>query len=161
MNWIFQTGAPNSKAALANPALRQALVENGLRIRQHADSLPVRLGTTPLRVVPEYEAWLVEAMQQRTGVSLLAHQGNVGRRSCERLRRRSGHSHHRLVRLVDPSGHDELRGPVEGQEVASAARDRPLDPRRAGCRTSPARSSSRPTPPSTSSPFASAGTTAG
>ena len=40
-----------------------ALVENGRRIRQHADSLPFRPGTTPLRVVPEYEAWLVEAMR--------------------------------------------------------------------------------------------------
>ncbi len=63
MNWIFQTGAPNSKAALANPALRRALVASGLRIRVHADSLPVRPGTTPLRVVPEYESWLVEAMR--------------------------------------------------------------------------------------------------
>jgi putative CocE/NonD family hydrolase len=63
MNWIFQTGAPNSKAALADPALRRALTESGRRIRQHADNLPVRLGTTPLRVVPEYEAWLVEAMK--------------------------------------------------------------------------------------------------
>jgi putative CocE/NonD family hydrolase len=63
MNWIFQTGAPNAKAALANPALRQALIENGRRIRQHADSLPIRPGTTPLRVVPEYESWLVEAMR--------------------------------------------------------------------------------------------------
>ena len=44
MNWIFQTGAPNSKAALADPALRQALIESGRRIRQHADSLPVRPG---------------------------------------------------------------------------------------------------------------------
>ena len=63
MNWIFQIGAPNSRAALANPALRQALIENGRRIRQHADNLPVRTGNTPLRVVPEYEAWLVEAMR--------------------------------------------------------------------------------------------------
>ena len=63
MNWIFQTGAPNSKAALANPALRQALLESGLRIREHADSLPVRKGTTPLRVVPEYEDWMVEALR--------------------------------------------------------------------------------------------------
>jgi len=63
MNWIFQIGAPNSKAALANPALRRALEENGQRIRQHADNLPIRAGTTPLRVVPEYEAWLVEAMR--------------------------------------------------------------------------------------------------
>jgi putative CocE/NonD family hydrolase len=63
MNWIFQTGAPNAKAALANPGLRRALIENGQRIRQHADSLPIRAGTTPLRVVPEYEAWLVEALR--------------------------------------------------------------------------------------------------
>ncbi len=32
MNWIFQIGAPNSKAALANPRLRLALMESGLRI---------------------------------------------------------------------------------------------------------------------------------
>jgi uncharacterized protein len=63
MNWIFQIGAPNSRAALADPALRKALVDNGMRIRQHADNLPVRTGNTPLRVVPEYEAWLVEAMR--------------------------------------------------------------------------------------------------
>jgi putative CocE/NonD family hydrolase len=63
MNWIFNIGAPNSRAALADPALRQALIENGQRIRQHADNLPVRRGTTPLKVVPEYESWLVEAMQ--------------------------------------------------------------------------------------------------
>jgi putative CocE/NonD family hydrolase len=63
MNWIFNTGAPNSRAALADPALRAALVENGRRIREHADSLPVRPGNTPLRAAPEYEAWLVEAMR--------------------------------------------------------------------------------------------------
>lgn len=63
MNWIFSIGAPNSRAALADPVLRAALVENGNRIRQHADNLPVRRGTTPLKVVPEYENWLVEAMR--------------------------------------------------------------------------------------------------
>ncbi len=63
MNWIFQIGAPNSRAALANPALRQALAESGRRIREHTDSLPIRTGNTPLRVVPEYESWLVEAMR--------------------------------------------------------------------------------------------------
>jgi putative CocE/NonD family hydrolase len=63
MNWILQIGAPNSKQALSSPALRQALIENGLRTRQHADSLPIRAGTTPLKVVPEYEAWLVEALR--------------------------------------------------------------------------------------------------
>jgi putative CocE/NonD family hydrolase len=63
MNWIFQIGAPNSRAALANPALRQSLTESGRRIREHVDSLPIRPGNSPLRVVPEYEAWLVEAMR--------------------------------------------------------------------------------------------------
>ncbi|WP_165231041.1 CocE/NonD family hydrolase [Aquisphaera insulae] len=63
VNWIFQTGAPNSKAALADPALRRALVESGQRIRQHADVLPVRPGTTPLRLVPEYEGWVVRALR--------------------------------------------------------------------------------------------------
>jgi putative CocE/NonD family hydrolase len=63
MNWIFQIGAPNAKPALANPALQQALEESGRRIREHADTLPIRPGTTPLRVLPEYESWLVEAMR--------------------------------------------------------------------------------------------------
>jgi uncharacterized protein len=83
MNWIFQTGAPNSKAALANPALRQTLIESGRRIREHVDSLPVRPGTTPLRVVPEYESWLIEAMKSgpetpfwhRKGMSVVDHVG--------------------------------------------------------------------------------------
>jgi putative CocE/NonD family hydrolase len=64
MNWIFQTGAPNSHAALQNPALRQALIESGQRIREHVDNLPVRPGLSSLRLVPEYEAWLVEAMSR-------------------------------------------------------------------------------------------------
>ncbi len=62
-NWIFQIGAPNAKKALENEALRTALVESGRRIREHLDNLPIEPGTTPLRVVPEYEAWLVEALR--------------------------------------------------------------------------------------------------
>lgn len=63
MNWIFNIGAPNSRAALADPKLRAALTESGRRIREHVDTLPIRSGNSPLRVVPEYEAWLVEAMR--------------------------------------------------------------------------------------------------
>jgi uncharacterized protein len=63
MNWIFNIGAPNSKPALANPALHAALVENGRRIREHVDSLPFHKGTSPLKVVPEYENWLFEALR--------------------------------------------------------------------------------------------------
>ncbi len=63
MNWIFTIGAPNSRRALANPDLKAALEQNGKEMRKHALDLPVRHGNTPLKAVPEYEAWLVEAMQ--------------------------------------------------------------------------------------------------
>ncbi len=62
-NWIFQIGAPNSKAALADPALKNALVESGRRVRDHLDQLPLFPGNSPLRVVPEYESWLVRALR--------------------------------------------------------------------------------------------------
>ncbi len=63
MNWIFTIGAPNGRSALADPKLREALVENGQRMPQHLLNLPIRSGTTPLKHVPEYERWLVEAMR--------------------------------------------------------------------------------------------------
>jgi hypothetical protein len=63
MNWIFTIGAPNARAALADPKLREALVENGKLMRQHIWNLPIRKGMTPLRVVPEYEDWLIEVMR--------------------------------------------------------------------------------------------------
>lgn len=62
MNWICTIGAPNSRAALADPALKAALEENGKLMPQHLLHLPVRAGTTPLKHVPEYEKWLIEAM---------------------------------------------------------------------------------------------------
>lgn len=83
MNWIFNQGASNSRAALAEPALHTALAENARRIRDHVDNLPFRPGTTPLRVVPEYEAWLVEALRsgpespfwKTRGMSVVDHVG--------------------------------------------------------------------------------------
>jgi putative CocE/NonD family hydrolase len=63
MNWVFTIGAPNARAALADPALKQALEQNGRLMPQHLLHLPVRPGTTPLKHVPEYEAWLIEAMR--------------------------------------------------------------------------------------------------
>lgn len=63
MNWIFTIGAPNARAALADPALRRALEENGRLMPQHLLRLPIRPAMTPLKQVPEYEAWLVEAMR--------------------------------------------------------------------------------------------------
>src|SRR6185437_4356835 len=46
-----------------DPALKAALGEQARRIREHVDHLPIRPGTSPLRVVPEYESWLVEALR--------------------------------------------------------------------------------------------------
>ena len=63
VNWIFQIGAPNSKAAQANPDLQAALIESGRRIREHIDSMPLTPGNTPLRVIPEYENWMTEALR--------------------------------------------------------------------------------------------------
>ena len=62
MNWIFSIGAPYSQAALKNPNLKAALVKNSELMRQHIWQLPVKKGTTPLKLAPEYEDWLIEAM---------------------------------------------------------------------------------------------------
>lgn len=84
VNWIFNQGASNSKPALANPALKSALDENARRIRDHVLQLPIRPGTSPLRVVPEYEAWVVEALRSgpeaafwhAKGMSVVDHVGD-------------------------------------------------------------------------------------
>lgn len=63
MNWIFTIGAPNSREALADPKLKQALIENGKLMPQRLLNLPLRPGCTPLKHVPDYEKWLIEAMR--------------------------------------------------------------------------------------------------
>jgi uncharacterized protein len=63
MNWAFTIGAPNAREALENQKLKAALTQNGKQMPQHLLNLPVRPGMTPLKHVPEYEAWLVEVMQ--------------------------------------------------------------------------------------------------
>jgi uncharacterized protein len=63
MNWIFTIGAPNAREALADPRLHEALVENGRRMPQHLLNLPLRPSTSPLKFVPDYEKWLIEAMR--------------------------------------------------------------------------------------------------
>jgi putative CocE/NonD family hydrolase len=62
MNWIFQYGAPSSSQAAHDPHVRVALQKLSEQVRAYAKGLPLRLGTTPLRLAPDYEAWLVEAM---------------------------------------------------------------------------------------------------
>jgi putative CocE/NonD family hydrolase len=63
VNWVYVAGAAQSRTALASPALKLALNEAGAHVRDVVENLPIRPGDTQLRVVPEYEAWLVDAMR--------------------------------------------------------------------------------------------------
>ncbi|MGA2628974.1 MAG: CocE/NonD family hydrolase [Terriglobia bacterium] len=62
MNWIFNLGGPNGSQPARDPAVRAELLKLGEQVREYAKGLPLRPGTTPLRLAPDYEAWLVEAM---------------------------------------------------------------------------------------------------
>src|SRR5215510_5402185 len=62
MNWIFSIGAPNSQAALKDPTVKAALAKNAELMSQHVWNLPVKKGTTALKLAPEYEDFLIDAM---------------------------------------------------------------------------------------------------
>jgi uncharacterized protein len=62
MNWIFNIAGPDGSSAARNPNTQQALLALGEQVREYAKGLPLRRGLTPLKLNPEYEDWLVEAM---------------------------------------------------------------------------------------------------
>jgi putative CocE/NonD family hydrolase len=62
-NWAFLHGGQNSRAALADPALKEALTREAKLVPQHLTRLPFRPGTTPLKHVPDTEEWLTEVMR--------------------------------------------------------------------------------------------------
>jgi putative CocE/NonD family hydrolase len=62
MNWIFNIGLPEGAHPARDPAVREALSQLGKQVREYAKGLPLRAGMTPLKLAPDYEAWLVEAM---------------------------------------------------------------------------------------------------
>ena len=62
LNWIFNIGGPNGSHPARDPAVRNALLKLGEQVREYAKGMPLRRGTSPLRLAPDYEAWLVEAM---------------------------------------------------------------------------------------------------
>ncbi len=62
MNWIFNIGGPEGSRAARDPNTREALLKLGEQVREYAKGMPLRRGTTPLKLNPEYEDWLVEAM---------------------------------------------------------------------------------------------------
>lgn len=61
-NWIFMNAARGSNASkdASTSEPLKVLSENR---RQYLELLPLRPGTTPLKLAPEYENWLVEAMR--------------------------------------------------------------------------------------------------
>jgi uncharacterized protein len=62
MNWIFNIGGPNGSHASRDPKTREELLKLGEQVREYAKNMPLRRGTTPLKLNREYEDWLVEAM---------------------------------------------------------------------------------------------------
>ncbi|MGC3970897.1 MAG: CocE/NonD family hydrolase [Pirellulales bacterium] len=61
-NWIMINAAKGSVAS-QNPAYAAALKEMSDNRHTYLANLPLRAGTTPLKFAPEYESWLIEAMQ--------------------------------------------------------------------------------------------------
>ncbi|MDQ3811811.1 MAG: CocE/NonD family hydrolase, partial [Chloroflexota bacterium] len=62
-NWIFWLGAPAGSRQARDSATRTVLQEMSDNRRQYLLALPLRTGTTPLKLAPEYEDWLVKAMR--------------------------------------------------------------------------------------------------
>jgi len=61
-NWIYNVTSRGSRQA-RDPATAAVLREMSNRRRDYLPHLPLRRGTTPLKLTPEYEEWLVEAMK--------------------------------------------------------------------------------------------------
>ena len=61
-NWVFAMSAPQGSREARDPVAREALEEAAKHVREYLAQLPLRKGTTPLKLAPEYEDWLVFAM---------------------------------------------------------------------------------------------------
>lgn len=61
-NWIFNIAGPNGSPESKDPNTQKAIADAGEHVREYAEALPLRKGDTPLRLIPEYEEWLIAAM---------------------------------------------------------------------------------------------------
>jgi putative CocE/NonD family hydrolase len=61
-NWIMLNAGKGSNAA-QDPGTAAILAEMAVQRHEYLKLLPLRPGTTPLKLAPEYEAWLIEAMR--------------------------------------------------------------------------------------------------
>ncbi len=62
-NWIFLNAGRGSRAA-RDPGTAAELKELADQRFAYLKNLPTRRGMTPLRLAPEYEAWLIDAMER-------------------------------------------------------------------------------------------------
>ncbi|MBV9181777.1 MAG: CocE/NonD family hydrolase, partial [Acidobacteria bacterium] len=60
MNWIFNLYEPEGDRDGARN--KEVMAKLGEQVREYVKGLPLRPGTTPLRLIPSYEHWLIEAM---------------------------------------------------------------------------------------------------
>ena len=65
-NWIYSITAPDGSRQARDPATAAILKQMMEHRREYLANLPLRRGTTPLKLAPEYEDWLVEAMGHGT-----------------------------------------------------------------------------------------------
>ncbi len=61
-NWIMSGTAANGSRQARDPATAAVLKQMSENRIEYLFQLPLRRGTTPLKLAPEYEDWLVEAM---------------------------------------------------------------------------------------------------
>lgn len=62
-NWIIANHGPFAKKALEDPLMKRALDTQAKSIKTLVQNLPLKKGTTSMKFIPEYESWLIEAMQ--------------------------------------------------------------------------------------------------
>ena len=62
-NWIFSIGLPTGAQQTKDAGVRGVLTEMSEQRIDYMDTLPLRPGTTPLSLAPQYEDWLVSAME--------------------------------------------------------------------------------------------------
>jgi putative CocE/NonD family hydrolase len=81
INWILNWFGPDGSRAAQNEETHSALVKLGEQVREYVKAMPLRRGTTPLKLNPDYENWLIEAMShgdyddfwKNTGVDVVEH----------------------------------------------------------------------------------------
>lgn len=75
-NWIVWIAASRGSRQVRDPGTAAVLGEMSENRQAYLEQLPLRYGTTPLKLAPEYEIWLIEAMR-RGAVDQFWRQNNI------------------------------------------------------------------------------------